>query len=213
MPSASRDFAACSASSSRIARTSARPVSEKPPHEAARRFVPGSRRRVSVGAEHAGARRHDHRPAPEDARQRVGVHRARATERHQRKVAGIEALLHGNETQRADHGLVDDVVDAGSGPLRRETERAARPCRLRPPTLPCRSRGRRRAARLRASGRARHSRRSRSAPCRPCRSRPGRDRRRRSPAPREALWSARARGRWSRRPHRRSARRPTMRAR
>jgi predicted SnoaL-like aldol condensation-catalyzing enzyme len=49
---------------------------------------------------------------PSSLRQRVGMQRTSATEGDQRVVARVVALLDRHEAQRADHVLVDDVVDA-----------------------------------------------------------------------------------------------------
>ena len=56
------------------------------------------------------------------------MQRAGAAERHQGKIPRIEALLNGDEAQRAEHVLVDDVEDA----LRRLVQvEAQRACDLR----------------------------------------------------------------------------------
>ncbi len=89
--------------------------------EGARGLVAQRRRRVAERAQHARSRRDDRRPGAEQARERIRVQRPRAAEGDQRVVARVVALLDGHEPQRADHVLVDDVVDA----LRRVLERLA----------------------------------------------------------------------------------------
>ena len=91
--------------------------------EGARGFVAQRRRRIAERAEHARTRRNDRRPGAEQARQRIRMQRPRAAESDQRVVARIVALLDGDEPQRPDHVLVDDVVDALGGVLDRFAER------------------------------------------------------------------------------------------
>ena len=95
----------------------------EPLHQRARGFVAQPRRRIAVGAQHAGARRHDHRPGVDQLRQRIGVQRPGAAERDQREVAGIVALLYGDKPQRAAHVLVDDIDDALGRFFQAEAER------------------------------------------------------------------------------------------
>ena len=64
------------------------------------------------GGQHARGRRHDHRIAAGEHGHRVAVQRTGAAEGDQRKIPRIEALLHGDKPQRAEHVLVDDVEDA-----------------------------------------------------------------------------------------------------
>ena len=92
-------------------------------HQRARRLVAQPGRRVAVGAEHAGAGRHDDRPAVDELRQRIGVKRAGAAEGDQREVARIVALLDRHEPQRAAHILVDDIDDALRRLFKPETKR------------------------------------------------------------------------------------------
>ena len=91
----------------------------------ARGFVANCRGCVAQRAQHARARRNDRRPGTQQDRQRIGVQRAGAAERDQRVVARIVALLDRDEAQRADHVLVDDVVDAERGVLGILAERLA----------------------------------------------------------------------------------------
>ena len=84
-------------------------VAEKRRMISAGGLVAEPRSRVTVGAKHARAGRHDHRPASEQRSQRVGVQRAGAAESHQREAARIVALLDRDQAQRAEHVLVDDV--------------------------------------------------------------------------------------------------------
>ena len=80
-------------------------------------LVAQARRRVAVGAEHAGARRDDDRPAAGELPEGVGVQRAGPAEGDEGEVAGVEALLDAHQPQRAEHVLVDDVDDAARGGL------------------------------------------------------------------------------------------------
>ena len=81
----------------------------------ARELVPGVRAQESEGRQHPRGRRHDDREAPGEDAQRIPVQRAGAAERDQGEVARVEALLHGDEAERAEHVLVDDVEDALRG--------------------------------------------------------------------------------------------------
>ena len=65
------------------------------------------------------------RPGTQQTRERIGVQRTGAAERDQRVVARIVTLLDRHEPQRADHVLVDDVVDAERGVLDALAERLA----------------------------------------------------------------------------------------
>src|SRR5664280_3292573 len=70
-----------------------------------------TRRRVAVGAENARRRWDDDRPRTGQATEGVGVQWSRATEGDEREVTRVEALLHRDQTQGAEHVLVDDVDD------------------------------------------------------------------------------------------------------
>ena len=92
------------------------------PHEAHRGLVGHPRRGVAVGAEHAGRGRDDDGPGVHQLGERVGMQRPGPAEGDEREVARIEALLHGDQPERAEHVLVDDIDDAGGGPLEIETQ-------------------------------------------------------------------------------------------
>ena len=161
---------------------------------------------VADCTEETRRRRDDHRERAHQLRDRVRVQGPGAAVGDEREVARVVAALHRDEAERTRHVLVDDRED----PLRRLLDASRAPSRRRPSALR-RARRRRRASSRRragsgADGRARRSRRSRSAPRRPFRTRRGPARRRPIAGRREAPSSAAARARSSRRPRRPCAR-------
>ena len=76
------------------------------------RFVSNLRRRITVGAEYPGTRRHNDRPGARQDTQSIGMQGARTTETDEREIARVVTLLDRHESQRTQHRFVNDLDDA-----------------------------------------------------------------------------------------------------